>query len=499
MEQEIIEINGSNLTYEKIEKISLHEVKVKISECSLKRLEDAWKLVKKLENGDKSIYGLNTGVGWNKDIEVDKDFCEKYNRNLIKSHMIGINPECCVAEIRTILLLRLNGFLCGHTGISPEAAKYYELFLNRGIHPVIKKRASVSMGDIGTLSAIGLVLIGEGEVFYKNKRLMANEVFEIEGIEPFKLGAKEGLSIVSSNAQSSAFAAIALINLEHFLDIYHTVFCLSLEGVNGVVDPLDETVNNVRKHKGQIEVSKICRENLEGSYLFDSCKYRALQDPLSFRSNCAITGAVVDAVNYLKEQLYLEINTPDDNPCILPEENRCVGSSNFVPLSWVLGMEMVAIALNHLSKMMCNRMLCFSDPSFTNLSRFLSPDENKTIGFGTIQKTFASLDSENRLHANPTSLDFMSLAGQIENHSTNATIGADKITKIVDNLYYMLGMELMHAAQAVDLRENYKLGKKTSTLYKDYREVVDFLHKDRNLSIDIENSYEFLKNYEMLN
>jgi histidine ammonia-lyase len=496
MGQNIIKLSGYDLTYEQIKKISMHGEKVEISKEGLERLKAAREIVITLEKKEQSVYGLNTGVGWNKDRKVNGEFYDKYNKSLLRSHMIGIDPECTIQEIRAIILIRLNGFLCGHTGVSIEVAQYYEAFFNKGIHPIIKKRASVSVADIGTLSAIGLALIGEGEVFYKGKRVYAKEALEKEVLEPLKLGSKDGLSIVSSNAQSAAFAAIALLELEHFLELYQQVFCLSLEGYNGVVDPLEEKVNHIRGYKGQITCSRICREHLEGSYLFEPYEDRSLQDPLSYRCHCSVTGAVMDAIEYFRNQLEIEINSTDDNPCILPEEGRCFGSSNFIPLSWVFGLEMVAIALNHLSKMMCNRMMRLSDPNFTKLPRFLSPNEAQVIGFGTIQKTFASLDSENRMFANPSSMDFLSLAGQIEDHSSNATMEAAKVRRIIDNLYYMMGIELMHAAQAVDLRKLCKLGKKTSELYNDYRQVISFLDEDRNLSIDIEQSYQFLKNYE---
>ena len=147
--------------------------------------------------------------------------------------------------------------------------------------------------------------------------------------------------------------------------------------------------------------------------------------------------------------------------------------------------------------MMCSRMIKIVDPHFTRLPRFLSPDEDKVIAFGTIQKTFASLDSENRMYANPSSLDFLSLAGQIEDHSSNATTEINKVSRIIDNLYFIMGIELMHGAQAVDLRKPSQLGVGTQKLYDKYRKVVNFLDKDRNLSIDIELSYKFLKEYKL--
>lgn len=499
MEQGTVVLTGHDLSFEQIEQIAVHGYKVRIAAEGMRRLEEANSLVERLSRREKSVYGLNTGVGWNKDRKVDQASFEIYNQRLLRSHMVGLDPECDVQEIRAILAIRLNGFLCGCTGVSPEIAGYYAEFLNRNIHPVIKKRGSVGAADIGTLPAIGLAIIGEGGVIYRGERMDAGKALELSGLKVLALGPKDGLSIVSSNAQSAAFAALAVIEAQRLLELHQMVYCLTMEGFNGVADPMEERVNLARGYDGQIRCSRKCREYLEGSYLFKPHNERALQDPLSFRSHCAVTGAVLDAVEYLKKQLSIEINTADDNPCLLPEEDLCFGSANFEPLSWVLGLEMVGIALNHISRMICNRLMRLADPALSKLPRFLSADESNIIAYSTVQKPLAALDSENRMYANPSSVDFQSLAGNIEDHGSNAGLAAEKVRRIIDNLYYMTGIELMHGAQALDLRKPDVLGRKTGELYERYRQVVPHLEDDRNLSVDIHKSYDFLKSYEIEN
>ena len=183
--------------------------------------------------------------------------------------MIGVGPECSQEEVRAMLAVRLNGFLCGHTGVSEEIVEYYLEFINRGIHPIVKKRGSVGEADIGTLSGIGLVIIGEGEAWYANERMSGGEALKRAGLVPLLLGPKDGLGVVSSNAQGAAFAALGLIEAKRFVERYRCVFCLALEGLNGVMDPMDETVNRERKFSGQIESAKKCREILKGSYLLE--------------------------------------------------------------------------------------------------------------------------------------------------------------------------------------------------------------------------------------
>lgn len=319
------------------------------------------------------------------------------------------------------------------------------------------------------------------------------KALELSGLKPLKLGPKDGLGIVSSNAQGAAFAAMGVIEAEQFIERYRKVFCLALEGLNGVLDPMDESVNRERGYQGQMESARKCRELLKGSYLEKPWEGRALQDPLSFRCQSAITGSVMDALAYLKQQLKVELNATDDNPCLLPEEDRMCGSPNFEPLTWVLAVEMASTGLAHMSKMISQQILRIGDPGFTKLNRFLTPAEGAVIAYGTIQKTVSYLDTENRMYANPCSLDFLSMAGHIEDTASNSTMAAANMRKIIDNLYYMAAIELMHAAQAVDLREIPQLGEGTRPLFESYRKEVPYLDNDRNMSVDIQKTYDFLK------
>lgn len=495
MAGEKICLTGKELTIGQVREIAFSGAEVEIDPKAMERLEAARKLIFELDKRGIAVYGLNTGVGWNKDKVVYADRYDAYNKNLLRSHMIGVDPECTIPEVRATMAIRLNGFLCGNTGVAKEIAEYYKEFLNRGVTPVMKSRGSVGEADIATLTAIGLTAIGEGEAWYQGERMKGEEALKRAGLSPLKLGPKDGLGIASSNAQGAAFATMAVIEAEDFIQRYRRVFCLSLEGLNGVLDPMDESVNIARGYAGQAESARECKRLLKGSYLERPWEGRALQDPLSFRCQSAITGSVMDALEYLKKQLQVELNATDDNPCLLPEEDRMCGSPNFEPLAWVLAVEMAGIGLAHMSKMIAQQILRIGNPAFTHLNRFLTPQEGSVIAYGTIQKTVSVLDAENRMYANPCSLDFLSMAGHIEDTASNSVMAAANMRKIIDNLYYMTAIELMHAAQAVDLREHPVLGEETEKLFKDYRKIVPFLDNDRNMSEDIQKTYDFLKSY----
>lgn len=489
---ETLILDGAHLNLDNLYEVAYLGRKVEVDPVAMERAGKARQVLFDMAAEGYPVYGLNRGVGWNKDKEFNQEFFEQYNRNLINTHTLGVKPYCSVEEVRAILCIRLNTALCARTGISTEILTLYQEFLNRGIHPRIPRRGSIGEADITTLSHIGQTLIGEGEVEYHGEIRPAAEVLKEEKLNLIVLGPKDGLSIVSSNAQGEAQTAVLIYQTRELLRVANAVFCLGLEGLNGGVQPLGERVNEMRGLPGQMACAAQCRKLLAGTYLEQPDPKRPLQDPLSFRCGSAIHGAVWDALHYIENILQIQLNATDDNPCIMYEDDITKVSQNFETVSLATGVEMLSIALNHLSKAVCYRLIHLSDPAFTGLTRFLTPVEVKTIAYGTIQKVFTILDAENRMLANPSSMDFMAVAGTIEDHASNLPMVADKALKIVDNLRYMIGIEAMHAAQAVDLRKHPKLGEGTEKLYAEFRKIVPYYDKDRNISIDIEKAYQFI-------
>ena len=450
---EPIVLNGSTLTLETLRQVAYERRPVELEPQALERAAQARQVLFDMAAEGKPVYGLNRGVGWNKDKEFDPEFFETYNRNLINSHSLGIRPYCSVEEVRAMMC---------------------------------------------TLSLIGQTMIGSGEVEYKGEIVSSTQAMSAEGSPPALLGPKDGLAIVSSNAPGEALAAVLVYEVRQLLDEADAVFCLSLEGLNGGLQPLGEKVNALRKLSGQQRRAARCRAFLEGSYLEQPDPARALQDPLSFRCASGVHGSVQDTLEFVERHLELQLNATDDNPCIFVDEGTTSVSQNFETTTLALGVEMLSAALNHMSKCICYRLIHLADPAFTGLTRFLTPAEVKTIAYGTIQKVFTVLDAENRMLANPSSMDFIAVAGSIEDHASNLPLAAAKARRIVENLRYMLGIEAMHAAQAVDLRGNPQLGRVTGPVYTALRREVPYLNADRNLSLDIEKAYRFIQEGRLL-
>ncbi|MFZ5966948.1 MAG: HAL/PAL/TAL family ammonia-lyase [Bacillota bacterium] len=498
MVEEKVVLSGSGLTVQAVAKVARENVEVEITHDAMERIEAGRRLVFEMAESDVPVYGFTRGVGLNKDRQVVARYYEDYNRNLILSHCVAVKPEASEENVRAILLARLNTLLVGCTGIQPEIVTMYKDFLNHRIHPVIPERGSIGEADITCLSHIGLAMIGEGEVFYNGERMPAAEALRRAGLKPIVLGPKDGLAIVSSNALAAGEGALLLKDIADLMDIADILYALSLEGFKGNVSPLDEAAYIVRPLPGQAYSAKKVREYLEGSYLWLPGVNDTLQDPLSFRGSCQIHGSVRDALEFALKYMDLQLNTSDDNPCVLVDEKKMFPCSNYEVTTLALGFEILGLALCHLSKNSCYRTIKLSTPKFTGLSRFLTPADGSVIAYGTIQKTFTALDTENRHLANPVTADYYSLAGEIEDHGSNTPLIVQKTAKIVDNIRYIFGMEAMHAVQAIDLRKATRLGKGTKAAYDAFRSEIPFLESDRNLTVDIQKAYDIIKSGKLL-
>jgi histidine ammonia-lyase len=491
-------LTGSTLTLQQVEEVAVQRQQLRIDPVSMARAVKANEVVLSYLGRDEAVYGLNRGVGLNKDRLVSAGAMEDFNRNLIRSHCAGCGPDASEETVRAAMLIRLNAALNGHTGLSPEVLNRYAEFLNVGIHPVIPELGSVGEADIVLLSYIGLAMIGEGEVTYQGERLPAGEALQRTGMKPLQLGPKDGLGIVSSNAFSAAKAALALLESLDALDNCDLVFALSLEGIRGNVAPLDQRIVATRPEEGYAASASRIRGLITGSDLWDPEAVRPLQDPISFRTAAHIHGVARTAWESCWRKLRFHINHSDDNPVVLQDEGTIISSAHFEIIHWILPLESLAIALAHVAQSSVQRTLRFGNPVLTGLSRFLSQDDQSMIGFATLQKTASSLEAEIRLLAQPSSLDSAVLAGDMEDRAVNAPLAVRKLERLIELLRHVAAIELLHAVQAIYLRGPVRLGDSTRQAYAFIRTIIEPLKRDRVLSEDIRLASEMIRDGSML-
>ncbi|MBR8465064.1 aromatic amino acid lyase [Campylobacter sp. faydin G-140] len=516
-------LDGTSITPNDILKIS-NGAKVKISDSAIKKVKQAHEVLINAAKDGQKIYGLTAGVGLNKDknfvdvkgnldAEVIKASTE-FNKGLIHAHCGGVGEEMPLKTARAVLATRLNNMLFSGAGVQSEVINLYKEFINQDIIPVMPSGGSMGEADITILGHVGLAMLGEGEVYYKGKKMRADEALKKANLKQLSPFGKDSLSILSSNSYSAALASLALEDLKQVFKLSKLVFALSIEAFNGNVAPFTKEASELRPFADFVSVTAQIREILKDSYLWDQDGQRALQDPLSYRDASYFFAALKSSIDTLDNLMKTQLNSSDDNPGIYlgkkPQNAKfqesklftnggaVVPTSNFEPLLWVVEFEKASIVLAHNSKASALRTIKLSNDGFTKLSRFLGT-QNTIHAFGAMQKPFVSLAGENEFLANPASLDYTPVAGEIEDVATNAPFVIQKFQKQIENFYYILGMELMHAAQAIDLRmqkePNLKLSKATKELYEKYRNVVKFLEIDRPLTNDFKNSAKFLKEY----
>ncbi|WP_332444431.1 aromatic amino acid ammonia-lyase [Wolinella succinogenes] len=520
-------LDGKSANSSQIVEIS-RGAKVEIDENAMKRVKKSHDVLLEAAKTGHKIYGLTVGVGLNKDrqmvdpsgnlstevIEASKQF----NTGLIHAHCGGVGDDMDIKTARAVLATRLNNMLFGGTGVQSEVVELYKDFLNHDIVPVMPTKGSMGEADITILGHVGLAMIGEGEVYYKGKKMAASDALKKAGLKKLSPFGKDSLSILSSNAYSAALGALALEEMRHLSKISKYVYAISLEAFNGNIAPMHQEANRLRPFPDYVRVSEQIRGILEGSYLWNQDDARALQDPLSYRDAAYILGTLDSSIDRLEHLMMIQFNSSDDNPGVSVDvssqserfqekkvyvegkdfKGAVVPTANFEPLPWVIAFEEAAISLAHNSAASAQRTIKLSDDGFTKLTRFLGTD--KTVhAFGAMQKPFVALAGENRALANPVSLNHVPVAGNIEDVATNAPLAVSRVRMQIENLYAILGMELMHAAQAIDLRKQknpeLKLSPATEQLYREYRKIVKFLEEDRPLSNDFKNSSSFLKNY----
>ena len=491
-------LNGSGLTLEALYDVAYRNRPVAIAPEAYERLAKGRQIMSDLSRSGKPIYGFNRGVGWNKDVNIDESFFEQQNRMIVRSHCLGMAPFNRDVEVRAMMAIRLNNLLIGASCSSDALAESYRDFLNHGITPVVPLRGSVGEADITTVSHIGRAFIGEGEVHYRGKTVPAKEAMEAEGLKPLRLTLKDAHTIILTNSQGEAMTACLVREAEELVKMSDLIFCLDYEGLNGNIEAMREDVNALRGLPGQMECAARCRRYLEGSYLHEPHPDRALQDPLTFRGGFTITGTVVDALNVVKQFLNIQINSPSDNPCIIEDKEDLFVNSNFETTTLAVAVEMLMIALGHLSRSVAYRMIKMADPAFTGLTRFLAPRDGSSLGYAQVQDTFTSLDAENRSLVTPSSVDFYHMQGGIEDHASNLPLVAANALKLVDNIRYMVGMEALYAAQAVDLRGDIRLGKYTRIAHDTIRETIPEVTGLRNTYDDIQKAYALILSEKLL-
>ncbi|EZP78465.1 histidine ammonia-lyase [Parageobacillus genomosp. 1] len=487
-------LTGNTLTIEEVKRVLYNGELVIASEESMKAVERSRKAVEDIVAKQQIVYGINTGFGKFSDVLIDANDVEQLQVNLIHSHACGVGEPFPEEVSRAMLLLRANALLKGYSGVRPIVIERLLDLINARIHPVIPQQGSLgASGDLAPLAHLALVLVGEGEVFYYGKRMPALEAMSKEGIAPIALKAKEGLALINGTQAMTAMGVVAYIEAEKLAYESELIAAMTMEGLRGIIDALDERIHVARGFPQQIDVAMRIRGYLAGSQLTTKQGELRVQDAYSLRCIPQVHGASWQALDYVKEKLEIEINAATDNPLIFDDGAAVISGGNFHGQPIALAMDFMKIAVAELANISERRIERLVNPQLNDLPPFLSPQPGLQSGAMIMQYVAASLVSENKTLAHPASVDSIPSSANQEDHVSMGTIAARHAYAIVQNARRVLAIELICALQAVEYRGVEKMAAKTRQFYEEARNILPPIIHDRVFSRDIEVIAQWLK------
>jgi len=492
-------LDGSNLTVEKLVKIARHKEKVELSSEALQRIKTCRAMLEEKIQAHEIMYGVNTGIGEFSEVVLNDDQVKDFQKYLIYNHSAGIGDPMPIEHVRGAIAGRINVHAHGNSGCRPEITLTLVEMLNKDCIPVVCEKGSVgACGDLAPMAQIALLLMGEGEAFYKGERLHGKVAFEKAGIKIPGLQARDGLATINGSNFITAISAIQLYDINHWLKQAEIAAAMSLEALQANIKPYDVRLHKLRGFSGAVRSSKAIKTCVEGSDLLTGKIKQKVQDAYSMRSTPQVIGAAHDAVAYAKSQIEIELNGVGDNPIFIPEDKITLTGANFQGTPVSLPMDMISAAVTMVSVLSERRMNRLNNPALSvGLPAFLTKGAGMFSGMMLSQYTADTLIVEQRILSAPASVQSIPAAADQEDFVSMGMNTVLKNQQILDNAYGILGIEFMAAAQALDFREHTP-GKGVAKAKEVIRKHVEFLDIDRPLYADHNKVKALVKSCEIL-
>ena len=461
-------LTGADLTIADVEAVARHAAAARLDDDARARMGEARGVIEELVAAGEVVYGVTTGIGDLASSFVPAAQGEQLQENLLVSHAAGVGEAFPREIVRAMLLLRANTLALGHSGCRPELVDRLLAFLDRGIHPVVPAQGSVgASGDLAPLAHLALPLIGRGEVELEGTVMPSAEALGRVGLEPLRLRAKEGLALLNGTQMMGAIGALLLADADRLAATASVAAAMSVEALLGTDVAFAAAYQLARPHPGQIAVAAELRHLLR-----DSGLQRAhhgtphkVQDPYSLRCVPQVHGAIRDALDHLRAVLDIELNSATDNPLVFPDGGvadeatvatgggRVISGGNFHGEPLALALDFAKLALTELGSISERRTALLVDPRLNGgLPPFLAAASGLDSGMMIVQYTAAALASENKVLAHPASADTIPTSANQEDHVSMGSIAARHARTVLGHVEQILAIELVVAAQALDLR-----------------------------------------------
>ncbi|MCW3122336.1 MAG: histidine ammonia-lyase [Flavipsychrobacter sp.] len=472
---------------------NIKEIQLELSAAAKGRIAHNRAYLDNILKGGETYYGINTGFGSLCNVRIKDDELSQLQENLVCSHACGMGDEVPEEIVRLMLLLKVHGLSQGYSGVRTEIVQRLADFYNHKISPVVYELGSLgASGDLAPLAHLCLPILGKGEVYYNGIKMPAADALKKAGLQPMALAAKEGLALLNGTQFMSSYSTWSLMQAKKLLVWADVIGAMSVDAFMSKGEPFSHPIHRVRPHKGQIATAARILQLLEGSEI-QKLKKEQVQDPYSFRCMPQVHGATKDVVDTVANVVEIEINSVTDNPIVFHDDDAIMSGGNFHGQPLALHADFLAIAMSELANISERRTYLLVSGQ-RGLPPFLAPQAGLNSGFMIAQYTAAAIVSQNKQYCTPASVDSIVSSNGQEDHVSMGANAATKLRRVIQNVQRVLAIELLTAAQALDLRRPQTSSAVIEKVFTAFRKEASFMAQDEVLHDKLIAAERFLNN-----
>jgi histidine ammonia-lyase len=485
-----IGLTGDDLTVGDVWGVAVEGASAALSDVAREKMRRAREVVERAAHGSREhTYGVNTGFGRFVNRSIPEELTEELQLRLLRSHASGVGEPYPDEIVRAAIVLRANTLAKGNSGAREGTVELLLECLERGVLPVVPARGSVgASGDLAPLAHLALPLVGEGEAFVDGERLLGLEALARVGLEPIRLQAKEGLSLINGTQFMAAYGALGLVRARRLAKAADLACAQSLEALQGSSTSFLPQVHALRPLHGQQASAANVLRMLEDSAINEAHRWcDKVQDAYSLRCAPQVHGASRDLLDYVDYTISVELNAATDNPLVLVDDEALVSNGNFHGQPLAFALDALAMAVAELASISERRLERLVNPNLSDgLPAFLTTDGGLNSGFMIPQYVAASLVSENKVLCHPASVDTIPTSAGQEDHVSMGNAAGLKAWQVLANCEHVLAIELLAGAQGVEFHAPLEPGTGVRATRAAVRELSPRLRDDRPLAPDIE-------------
>lgn len=486
-------LGDSPLNWRQVVAVARHGARLELTPAAWARIENARGIVERIVERGERAYGISTGLGALSDIVLNAEQFAALSRNTLLSHACGVGPVLADEQTRAIICCAIANYSHGRSGLQRAVVEALLALLERGITPRVPSQGSV--GYLTHMAHVGIALLGVGEVSYRGQVVPAVEALAAEGLEPVRLGAKDGLCLVNGLPCMTGLTCLVLDDAERLMRWADVIGAMSFEALRGQIAAFDPDIIALKPHPGMQTVGANLLALLAGSEVVAASRGIRTQDALSIRSIPQVHGACRDQFAHAARQVDTELAAANDNPLLLgtPDAYKIVSQANPHGESVAMAADLLAIAVAELGGIAERRLDRLVNPLVSGLPAFLVSQPGVNSGMMIAQYVAAALVGENRQLAQPAVVDNFVTSGLQEDHLSLGTSAALKLGKALENCGRILAIEYLFAAQAFEFHKPRGFGAGTTAAWETLRERVPSYDQDRWLAPDIARAADLLR------